>query len=73
MLIGGWAFETPLNQADGVSEESKKKKKKKENYNNINNNTNKRTIHIESQKDGMMKGVVLSTETVAKMTTDYIG
>ena len=36
------------------------------------NNNNTRTIHVRSQQTGVMKSVVILSDTVAKMTTDYM-
>lgn len=64
------AAENPPNQVGGDLKESNNNNNKN-NTNYTNNNANKRTIYVRSQKDGVMKGVVILSETVAKMTTGY--
>ena len=58
-----------INQAGDESAESKKKKKKKK-KNNYNNNNN-RVIYQGLIKDGVIKGVVISSGTSAQMATDF--
>ena len=60
---------TTTNPAGNKSAESKKKKKKNKN----NNNNINRILHLGLQKDGVLKGVVISISSgmSAQMTTEY--
>ena len=58
-------------KAKAAMEAKKKEKKKKKRKNKKNNSNNNCTIHSGLMKDGIMKGITISTGTSAQMTTDY--
>ena len=69
--VAGDAAAVAKAKAAAEAKKKKEKKKKKRKNKNKNNNNNNRTIHSGLIKDGIMKGITISTGTSAQMTTDF--
>ena len=69
---GPWTGDTAaIAKAKAAAEAKKKEKKKKKRKNKKNNNNNNHTIHPGLMKDGILKGITISTGSSAQITTDY--